>query len=194
VAELATEVTRFHVTSRLQLRYARTVVESTIMNPDPVAQLAEFAMTIPDSAFVSNFSMTVGGSEFVARVEEKEKAEETFERAASQGQAAGLVSQDARDANRVTVAASLEGGQEIVFRLTYDELLERKDGMYEQAINIDLQQVVEDFRVNVSIHESLPITTVSVPELLESNEIDPTEEVDSSIAVIERGVGGDEHT
>ena len=70
-----TQISSFHVTSTVQLRYARTVVESKVVNPASEAQMADFAMTIPDSAFIRNFSMEIGGEEHVARVEEKEKAE-----------------------------------------------------------------------------------------------------------------------
>ena len=117
------KVTSFHVTSTVQLRYARTMVESKVVNPDSEAQMATFDMTIPDSAFIRNFSMEVGGEEFVARVEEKEKAEEIFQKAVTSGRGAGLVSQDARDTNRFTVSANLEGARNIISRLTYDELL-----------------------------------------------------------------------
>merc|ERR1719327_2485398 len=104
---------------------------------------------------------------------------------------AGLVSQDAKEANKFTVSTNIEGGQEVVFRLTYDELLGRKEGMYRQEINIDPQQIVEDFRVEVFINESLPITEVNVPELLESNSIDPSEETQNSFVTIEKNFEGD---
>merc|ERR1719411_2541521 len=176
VATEPLETTEFHIKSEIQFRYARTVVESSVSNPDTVAQLASFTLVIPDSAFISAFSMEIEGEEYKARVEEKEEAEETFKKALNRGRGAGLVSQDAKDGNKFTVSTNIEGGQEVVFRLTYDELLGRKEGMYRQEINIDPQQIVEDFRVEVFINESLPITEVKVPELLQSNSIDPSEE------------------
>merc|ERR1712130_610443 len=57
------EMTKFHIKSEIQFRYARTVVESTVTNPDTVAQLASFALVIPDSAFISTFSMEIEGEE-----------------------------------------------------------------------------------------------------------------------------------
>merc|ERR1711944_301253 len=126
VATEPLETTKFHIKSEIQFRYARTVVESAVTNPDTVAQLASFALVIPDSAFISTFSMEIEGEEYKARVEEKEKAEETFEKALNRGRGAGLVSQDAKDANKFTVSTNIEGGQEVAFRLTYDELLGRK--------------------------------------------------------------------
>merc|ERR1712020_375419 len=165
--------------------------ESTVSNPDAVAQVASFALVIPDSAFISAFSMEIGGEKYEARVEEKEEAEKTFEKALSTGRGAGLVSQDAKDANKFTVSTNIEGDQEVVFRLTYDELLGRKESMYRQEINIDPQQIVDDFRVEVYINESLPITEISVPELLESNTIDPSEETQNSFVKIEKNFEGD---
>merc|ERR1719411_2051533 len=191
VATEPLETTEFHIKSEIQFRYARTVVESTVTNPDTVAQLASFALVIPDSAFISAFSMEIEGEEYKARVEEKEEAEKAFEKALTRGRGAGLVSQDAEDANKFTVSTNIEGGQEVVFRLTYDELLGRKEGMYRQEINIDPQQIVDDFRVEVFINESLPITEVNVPELLESNSIDPSEEAQNSFVTIEKDFEGD---
>merc|ERR1711910_137738 len=191
VATEPLQTTKFHIKSEFQFRYARTVVESAVSNPDTVAQVGSFALVIPDSAFISAFSMEMDGEEFKARVEGKEEAEKTFEKALSRGRGAGLVSQDAKDANTFTVSTNIEGGQEVVFRLTYDELLGRKEGMYRQEINIDPQQIVEDFRVEVFINESLPITEVNVPELLESNSIDPSEETQNSFVTIEKNFEGD---
>merc|ERR1711863_57327 len=191
VATEPLETTKFHIKSEVQFRYARTVVESTVSNPDAVAQVASFALVIPDSAFISAFSMEINGEKYEARVEEKEEAEKTFEKALSTGRGAGLVSQDAKDANKFTVSTNIEGQQEVVFRLTYDELLGRKESMYRQEINIDPQQIVDDFRVEVYINESLPITEISVPELLESNTIDPSEETQNSFVKIEKNFEGD---
>merc|ERR1712209_18531 len=191
VATEALETIKFHITSDVQFRYAKTVVDSVVRNPDTVAQLASFVVVIPDSAFISAFSMEIAGEEYKARVEEKEEAEKAFEKALTRGRTAGLVGQDERDANKFTVSTNIEGGQEVVFRLTYNELLGRKEGMYRQEINIDPQEVVEDFRVEIFINESLPITKVSVPELLESNSVDPLEETQNSFANIEENFEGD---
>merc|ERR1712209_300345 len=191
VATEALETIKFHITSEVQFRYAKTVVESVVQNPDTIAQLASFVVVLPDSAFISAFSMEIAGEEYKARVEEKEEAEKAFEKALTRGRTAGLVGQDERDANKFTVSTNIEGGQEVVFRLTYNELLGRKEGMYRQEINIDSQEVVEDIRVEILINESIPITKVSVPELLESNSVDPLEETQNSFANIEENFEGD---
>jgi len=194
VAGEPVEVVSFHITSKVQLRYARTVVESRVRNMQPMAQTAQFTVIIPEKAFVSGFSMEINGTLYEARVEEKEKAEQTFKKAVMAGQGSGLVSQDTRDATKFTVSTSVEGSQEVTFRLTYEELLDRTNGLYEQVINIAPEEVVDDFRVEIFINESLPITKVSVPELLESNEIDFEQESENSIATVERNFEGDNKT
>jgi len=203
----ALEIARFHVTSRIQFRYTRTVIESYVKNPDIAAQLVDFGVIIPESAFISNFTMVIDSTEYVARVEEKEKAEKTFEEAVTRGQGAGLVSQDDRDANRFTVSANIESGHLDIFRLTYDQLLDRVDGMYEQNINVELKEIVEDFKIEIHINESLPITTINVfspifhlpptdvyvRDILQSNEIDSKDEIDSSVTEVERNFDGDKN-
>merc|ERR1711962_1796127 len=51
VATEALETIKFHITSEVQFRYAKTLVESAVRNADTVAQLASFVVVIPDSAF-----------------------------------------------------------------------------------------------------------------------------------------------
>merc|ERR1711953_687538 len=90
-----------------------------------------------------------------------------------------------------SVDINLEPQAKVEFRLTYEELLERQDGTYDYIININPGAVVEDFHVNININESLPLSRLSVPKVLESNEIDfSEEETESSIAEITRNVNG----
>ena len=159
-------------------------------NPAPSTQQAAFHLTIPDNAFISNFSLEVGGVEHVARVEERARAEALFEVAVEGEEWGGMVQQDSNDPNRFRVTTSVEGGQKVVFRLAYDELLQRRAAMYHQEIHIDLDTRVEDFRIEVAINESLPITAVTVPKLLQSNEILPKDESENRLAKIETNVDG----
>eukprot|EP00092_Neocalanus_flemingeri_P031159 GFUD01033850.1.p1 GENE.GFUD01033850.1~~GFUD01033850.1.p1 ORF type:complete len:834 (-),score=234.91 GFUD01033850.1:1233-3734(-) len=187
---LPLEITKFHVNSTIQFRYARTQVVSHVKNPGTAPNKADFTVVIPDSAFISNFSMIIKGVEYVAEVKEKEEAKKDFDEAVSDGRGAGIVSKETRDANIFTVATNIEPGQKVVFKLIYEELLDRKAGMYEHAINIDPKQIVDDLRVEVFINESLPISKISVPELVQSNEIDASDEEESKIADVERNVDG----
>ena len=146
-------MTRYHTSSVIQLRYSRTTVEAEVVNEDlSFGQHATFAMLLPDAAFISNFSMEVislsalhleycifmkiSGRQYVAKVDDNEAAKAQFEAAVSKGMGAGLVSQDARDANKFTVSTFVGAGASVVFRLVYEELLDRKGGSYQLVVLI----------------------------------------------------------
>merc|ERR1711892_1539877 len=187
---LPLEITKFHVNSKIQFRYARTEVFNNIKNPGTAPNKADFTMVIPDSAFISNFSMVIKGVEYVAEVKGKEDAKKTFDEAVSSGKGAGIVGKNTRDSNIFTVTSNIEPGEKVVFKLVYEELLERKLGKYKHLINVNPKQVVDDFKIEVFINESLPISSISVPELVQSNEIDFTDNEESKIATVEKNVGG----
>merc|ERR1711963_19456 len=77
------EITKFHVTSKIQLRYASTEVLSHMSNPSSEVQEVTFEIRLPEKAFIHAFSMMVNGTEHVAKVEAKEKARETYLRGES---------------------------------------------------------------------------------------------------------------
>ena len=178
-------ITKLHVQSEIQFRYARTTVESYIKNFGSVAETTQFQAILPENAFVSNFSMIVGETEYVAEVKSKDEAKAEFDSQVEDGLGAGLVEQDARDANLFKIRTSIEPTEKVIFRLTYDELLERSLGLYEHTIHVQPGQIVDDFKIIVNINESLPITSLNVPELEKENEISPSSKT-SSIATVTR--------
>merc|ERR1719228_2122964 len=187
---LPLKITKFHVDSKIQFRYARTQVTSHIKNPGTAPNQADFTMVLPDSAFISNFSMIIRDVEYVAQVKEKEEAKATFHEAVSLGRGAGIINKDIRDSNIFTVTTDIEPGAKVIFKLTYEELLERNSGKYEHFINIDPKQLVDDLKVEVFINESLPISSIFVPELIQSNEIDFIGSGENTIAEVEKNVDG----
>ena len=90
-AEVA-KITKFHVNTKIQMRYATTKVETVVKNFKNENATASFDMYVPKEAFVSNFTMTIEDQTYVANVQTKEDAEQTFEE--SQG-SAGLVQEQA---------------------------------------------------------------------------------------------------
>merc|ERR1712119_250358 len=176
------ELSLFHVNTTIGFRYSRTEVTALYKNPGYEANKAVFTMVLPESAFISNFSM---------RIKEEEEAKRTYEEAVDDGLSAGLVSKNRRDSNTFSVDTNLEPGEKVVFTLTYEELLERKDDQYGYVLHVDPGVVLADFHVEININESLPLSKLFVPELLESNEIDfSEEEEESSVAEVTRDVGG----
>merc|ERR1719189_1904482 len=191
VAKMPVELSKFHVKTTIGFRYSRTEVTALYRNPGHEANKAVFTMLLPESAFISNFSMTIKEEEFVAEVKEKEEAKKTFEEAVESGLSAGLVSKNRRDSNTFSVDTNLEPGQKVLFSMTYEELLERQEEQYEYLLHVDPGAALEDFRVEININESLPLSRLFVPELLQSNEIDfSAEETESRVAEVSRDVGG----
>ena len=141
-------------------------------------------MFLPDSVFISFFSMTTGGEEQVAKVMAKEDAVEKFNNAKKLGIGAGLVSENERDSNKFSIKTNIEPGEKVIFKLTYEELLQRSNGQYEHSININPDSIVGDFKVEVFINESLPISNLFVPELKLSNELNFANEVGNKDVVI----------
>ena len=99
-------ISKVHIRSDIQYRYARTVAETSIKNPSTTkAQEVVFSMVLPDTAFISNFTIRLAGDEnlYVAKVAKKEEAQDIYDTAVQSGQTVGKVNKDTRDANRISV-------------------------------------------------------------------------------------------
>ncbi|CAG2250624.1 unnamed protein product [Mytilus edulis] len=159
------EITSLHVQSDIRYRFATTLVTSTVANSDNKSVEAKFDVTLPDAAFITEFVMEIDGKLYPGEINEKEKAKKKYETAKKKGQTAGIVSQKPRHTNRFSVDVNVAAESSVTFNLTYQELLERVYGEYEHIIYIDPGQIVEDFKIDVAIHESRDITKVSVPPI-----------------------------
>nr|CAD7462538.1 unnamed protein product [Timema tahoe] len=129
----------------------------------------------------------IDGNVYRAHVKEKEEAKKEYDAAVSSGQTAAHVVQSSRNSNRFTVSVNIESEKKVTFNLTYEELLKRELSVYNHAININPGQIVPDLSVEVYINESNKITTLEVPALKESNEINQENVTqDNPLAKIER--------
>ena len=72
-------ITKFHVVTKIEMRYAITNVETMVHNEFNEEKEVFFNMFIPKEAFVSNFSMVIKDKTYVAKVDTKENANEIFE-------------------------------------------------------------------------------------------------------------------
>ena len=122
--------------------------------------------------------MQIGGRQYVAKVDDKAAAKAEFDAAVSKGMGAGLVSQDARDANKFTVSTFVGAGASVVFRLVYEELLERKGGSYQLVVKPAFNTIVNDYKIEVTIKESLPIKQLWTS--VETDNIDPKQKAEET--------------
>jgi len=154
------EVTKFHVDTQIQFRYAITNIETQIRNRHDEAKEVSFDMVIPKDAFVSNFSMVIKGKTYQAKVETKEIAEQTFKKSTS---TSGLLESNSlseyTSVKQVTFSAKLDPTEKATFYLRYEEQLQRSEkGQYNYEVNIQPQnQKIPDFKIKVNINESLPL-------------------------------------
>nr|CAD7428447.1 unnamed protein product [Timema monikensis] len=131
--------------------------------------------------------LEIDGKVYTSHVKEKQEAKKEYDAAVSSGQTAAHVVQSTRNSNRFTVSVNIEREKKVTFNLTYEELLRRELSVYNHAININPGQIVPDLSVEVYINESSKITTLEVPALKGSNEINQENATqDNPLAKIER--------
>jgi len=165
------DITKLHISSKVQFRYAATTIESHVNNYNARASEVTFRVTLPQPAFISRFSMLIDNVTYPGHVHEKEAATKQYEKAKDKGQSAGIIKQKPRDTNVFVVSVNVAAKGDVDFTLVYEELLTRKFGQYEQVINVDPGQIVSDLLVSVTIDESRPLTTVFAPPIKSGNEV-----------------------
>nr|XP_034824157.1 inter-alpha-trypsin inhibitor heavy chain H6-like [Maniola hyperantus] len=189
------EITHLRVRSEIALRYARTAVVSNVYNPNKRPQQANFHVLLPETAFINGFTMTLGKETYEAYVKEKEEAKQIYNDAVAKGVSAAHVATKARDSNHFTIKFNLEGRSNATYLLRYEELLVRRNGVYNHAINLLPGALVPKMDVVIHIKESQKISVLRVPELRTGNEIDATEnDAQNAKAVIRRVRNGREAT
>ncbi|KAF2891776.1 hypothetical protein ILUMI_14397, partial [Ignelater luminosus] len=141
------QIYQMHVKSNISNRFAHTTVTSRVKNIARNSQEATFSIVLPETAFISGFSMEVAGKNYTAYVKEKDQAKRDYDQAVASGFSAAHVAVSARDSNRFTVSVNLEPETNAAFYLTYEELLKREDGHYEQIINLHPGQPIKDLNV-----------------------------------------------
>ncbi|XP_062582779.1 inter-alpha-trypsin inhibitor heavy chain H4-like [Saccostrea cucullata] len=164
-----------HVNSEIKYRFSKTVITSKVVNPGKEASETVFDVTLPNEAFMTSFKMIINGTEYKGEVKEKEQAKQEYDAARSRGQSAGHIVAKPRDSNKFQIQINVAAAEKVTFELTYRELLRRRTGKYEQLIYINPGQIVDDFRVDVSIEEYRNITSVHVPPLRNDILTDDTE-------------------
>ena len=80
---------------------------------------------------------------------------------------------------------------QVVFKLQYDELLERDKSWYTHTINLAQDKIVPDLRVEVIIEETLELRGLEVPRLIQSTGIQVEEPRDLREELEQRGEGTD---
>ncbi|XP_077120610.1 inter-alpha-trypsin inhibitor heavy chain H5 [Ranitomeya variabilis] len=159
--EIRPLITDFTVKSTIISRYAFTAVSCTMVNRVIEAKEVVFQMQIPAAAFVSNFTMIIGGRTYHSEVTWRKKTGENniqeYDKIIGDGGENGMETFNA--------SATIPGRNKAVFLLKYEELLQRRLGVYEHAISVRPMQLVGSLSVEVNILETSGITFLEVPPL-----------------------------
>ena len=205
-----------HIESKVKARYGEVVVTTHVENVEAEDKETTFFFYLPLSAFISKFTMRINDETYTGAVMEKGEAKKTYEEAKEKNQTAGHVEQETEiptkrpDMDMFTVSVNLAANGSAVFELRYQELIERRNRIYKQVINVKPNQVVPDFQIKCSYHEPQDFEMFSFTLPKSKNAIDlpredaelhaspsrrilmytPNEEIQSSFDPL-NGIGGD---
>ncbi|XP_041348533.1 inter-alpha-trypsin inhibitor heavy chain H3-like [Gigantopelta aegis] len=159
------EIYSLHIISDIKFRFATTLITSRIANPNNVSADVAFDVTLPNTAFISNFTLEIEGKVYPATVKEKAEAKKEYDRAKQRGKTAGHVSKRVRETNKFRVEVNVAARTKVTFNLTYEEVLKRRLGVYQHVIFVDPGQLVEDLKIDVALQESRDIISLRVPPI-----------------------------
>ncbi|CAG5927326.1 unnamed protein product [Menidia menidia] len=159
-------VKSYKMESRITSRFAHTTVRSSVVNSGTKAQSIAFNVQIPKRAFISNFTMNVNGITFVGSVKEKTVARNLYAQARARNKAAGIVRSNSHDLETFKTEVHVPPGSNIEFELHYQEMMQRKLGIYEHSLHLQPGRLVPQFQVDVYIYEPRGIRMVQTPNTL----------------------------
>ncbi|XP_034245734.1 inter-alpha-trypsin inhibitor heavy chain H4-like [Thrips palmi] len=158
--------------SLIQTRYARTKVSSTVQNDASSPRLFNFTFVIPETAVVSTVSLTLNGVQYFSRPIQKEGQVINTPTPTS----AGI---SVRDATQFGVRLTLAARSNVVFSLTYEELLTKQMSEYTHKVHISPGQVVPHLEVRIRITEPTEITALDLKPF--TNDITSASAIKASI-------------
>ncbi|XP_051974871.1 inter-alpha-trypsin inhibitor heavy chain H2-like [Xyrauchen texanus] len=159
-------VKSYKVESRITFRFAHTTVKSSVVNSGPNAQSISFNVQIPKRAFINKFTMNVNGITFVGSVKEKTLARKLYAQARARGKAAGIVRTNSQAMETFKTEVHVLPGSKVEFELHYQEMLQRKLGIYQHTLYIQPGRLVPLLQVDVYIYEPKGIKFVTAPNTL----------------------------
>ncbi|XP_014663888.1 PREDICTED: uncharacterized protein LOC106806463 [Priapulus caudatus] len=179
------------IKSEIGYRYAKTFINMHFQNFALESQETLFNIQIPKTAIIVNFTMETDGNIYTGLVKEFKKAEETYRKAKKEKKGAAIVTAEPRDAKAFNLRLNVKPRSVTVCRLEYEQLLERKLGVYEHAIILKPNQLVRDLKVNVYITEPQPITYLHVPPLRAITGVidEDREKADNQVAMVQHDSG-----
>ena len=168
----------YHVEVAVRHRYAITKVSCLAYNPATVRQPFKFGFAMPKKALVSDFTLkdrlgaavvtpTFNKSEWLQPQRADEYALEGDSANRNQKGHLGSAKSESRTAippdnafselaefKQFVLPVHIPAGEEVSVVLTFEHLLEKRDGRYFYGLNISPGQLVKDFHIRLDIEEN----------------------------------------
>uniref|UniRef100_A0A0E9TM74 VIT domain-containing protein n=1 Tax=Anguilla anguilla TaxID=7936 RepID=A0A0E9TM74_ANGAN len=106
--------------------------------------------------------MNVNGITFVGSVKEKTVARNLYAQARARGKAAGIVRSNSLDMETFKTEVHVPAGSKIEFELHYQEMMQRKLGVYEHSLHLQPGRLVPQLQVDVYIYEPKGISLLKL--------------------------------
>ncbi|ELT88977.1 hypothetical protein CAPTEDRAFT_95231 [Capitella teleta] len=161
------------IQSTISSRFAMTAVNCEMFNNKSETANAVFKVKLPKEAFISNFTMTMEGMTTVGVVRGRTEAAQLFREAQERNETVGMVSMDNKNPtvanrpmkfNEFSIQVAVAGRTNVVFEMTYQELLRRSNGVYTHTIYVDPMQVLPHLKITVKVFEPQGIRFFNVTE------------------------------
>nr|XP_033814916.1 inter-alpha-trypsin inhibitor heavy chain H2 [Geotrypetes seraphini] len=156
----------YKVESRITSHFVDTMIQSKVVNKAKHPQNVAFDIQIPKGAFITNFTMNVNGIIFSGTIKEKSVARGLYGQARAKGKAAGLIRTSAFDMENFKAELNVPAGTKVQFEIHYQEILERKLGIYEHVLHLQPETLTKNLQVDVYITEPQGIRFVTAQSSL----------------------------
>ena len=117
------------VVLRVRGMILRGEVTQRFRNPEATCAEAVYVFPLPEDAAVDRLRMTIGERVIEGEIQERKKAEETYEAAKSEGRKASLLSQERPNIFTAAIA-NIGSGEEVVVAIEYQQTVDYKDGTF----------------------------------------------------------------
>ncbi len=139
---------------------ATTTLVQVFRNDAEVAASGTYVLPISEQASVQEYAFWLGGRRVASRIDSKDGAEETVDKAEAAGEEASVLSWNDPDSFTARFT-TLDPGETRRFEVVYSELLPYEAGTVRYTHPLADAPFVADLRIDVEVVDSKPITSMS---------------------------------
>ncbi|XP_062611291.1 inter-alpha-trypsin inhibitor heavy chain H4-like [Saccostrea cucullata] len=162
---LPSQITEMAIVAKTFARFSEVTVTTVVKNTNSENQEVMFAVQVPMSGFISGFQMTTNNKTLRGLVQEKSAADKSYDQAKASGTSAGKISQTpsipGREMENFAVYINVAAKSTAKFKLTYQEVIKRKLGQFQQKIHVEPMQIVPNMSLSYTVEEPEGIQTLT---------------------------------